>query len=298
MKLSLIQMNSGHDRDTNVARACQFIDQAAQNRPDMIVLPEFFNTLYFAPYRDYKYIKWAEQENGYTMTRIKEKARQHDVYIIATIYEEEAPGLYFDTAMIVDPKGQIIGKYRKTHPGAYRYLEKIYFRYGSKYPVFHIQNWRIGIVICYDLFFPESARCSMLNGAELLVVPFCAPLGALSPDVSNLPLSTGAEAIDRDRKTWNRNWEAKMTVRASENVVYLAACNHSGQEGKVVFEGGTCIIDPQGEVVAAAGAEEEIITADLSRELLIYTRQTNPLLRDRRPDLYKAITSETDDLIS
>ncbi len=294
MKLSLIQMNASQDRDPPVARACQFIDQAAQKGSELIVLPEFFNTLYFAQYRDYKYVEWAERDDGYTMTRVRDKARQHGTYIIATIYEEENPGLYYDTAMVVDPAGQIVGKYRKTHPGSFRALEKIYFRPGSKYPVFRIHDWTVGIIICYDLSFPESARCVMLNGAELVVVPFCAPAGYLSPATSNLPSSTGKESIDLEASL--RRWEMQMTIRASENIVYLAPCNHVGQEGDAIMIGGTRIVDPRGRIVAAAGADEEVIYADLDRDLFVETRRITPFLRDRRPDLYKAITTETDDL--
>ncbi len=295
MKLSLIQMNSGQDRDTNVVRACQFIDQAAQNRPDLIVLPEFFNSLYFGQYRDYKYVQWAEPDDGYTMTCIKDKARQHGVHIIATIYEEETPGICFDTAMVVDPQGQIAGKYRKTHPAAYRSLETIYYRYGSKYPVFQIHDWRVGIVICYDLFFPEPARCVTLNGAELVIAPFAEPAGFLSPATSNIPNDTGEEKIDQEM--WYYQWHARMRVRALENTIYLAPCNHTGQEDEAVFAGGTLIVDPRGRVISEAGAEEGIITAELNREVLRQIRQTTPFLRDRRPDLYRAITSETEDLL-
>lgn len=295
MKLCLIQMNSSQDRDTNVARACQFIDQAAQDEPDLIVIPEFFNTLYFGQYRDYKYVQWAERDDGYAMTRIKDKARQHSVYIIATLYEEESPGICFDTAMVLDPQGQIVGKYRKIHPAAHRSLESIYYRYGSKYPVFQIHDWKVGIVICYDLFFPESARCVTLNGAELVIVPFAEPAGFLSPATSNIPDNTGEKAINIE--AWYDLWKARMRVRALENIAYLAPCNHSGQEGEAVFGGGTLIVDPKGRVIAEAGEEEGIITAELSREFLVQARQTTPFLRDRRPHLYKAITSETEDLL-
>jgi len=296
LKLGLIQMNANQDRDTNVTRSCQFIDQAAQAGCHLIVLPEFFNTLYFAQYRDYEYIKWAEREDGYTMTRIREKALQHGVHIIATIYEEENPGLYYDTAMVVSPTGQITGKYRKTHPGSYRSLEKIYFRPGSKYPVFQIQDWKVGIVICYDLLFPETVRCVMLNGAELVVVPFCAPAGFLTPATTNLPGSAGKEFIDLE--SWLRGWEMQMAVRAGENIVYLAPCNHVGQEGEAVLLGGTRIVDPGGKTVVTAGTGEEVITAELDRDLFVRARQTTPFLRDRRPDLYKIISTETDDVAS
>ena len=296
MKLSLIQMNSGNDRDSNVARACDFIDQAAREKPDLIVLPEFFNNLYFAQYRDYKYVQWAEQDDGFTITRIKEKAKQHGVYIIATIYEQDQPGICFDTAMVIDQQGQIIGKYRKTHPAGYRALELIYYRYGSKYPVFEIHDWKVGIVICYDLHFPESARCVALNGAELIIVPFASPVGYLSPDSSSLPDSAGPDSIDKTG--WLSRWNARMTCRAIENIAFLAPCNHTGQEGDAVFCGSSRIVDPKGEVIVDAGEEEKVITAELDRQFLINARQTTPFLRDRRPHLYKAIVSETEDLPS
>jgi len=295
MKLSLIQMNAGQDRDTNVTRACQFIDKAAQEKPDLIVLPEFFNIVYIGQYRDYKYIQWAEQDDGYTMTRIRDKARQHGAYIIATIYEEESPGICFDTAIVVDPQGQIAGKYRKTHPAAYRSLEVIYYRYGSKYPVFRIHGWKVGIVICYDLFFPESARCVTLNGAELIIVPYAEPTAFLSPAASNIPEDTGEKAINKEK--WYQLWVARMRVRALENTAYVAPCNHTGKEDEAAFAGGTLVVDPKGKIVCEAGEEEGIITTELDRKLLIQARQTNPFLRDRRPSLYKAITAETEDLL-
>lgn len=296
MKLSLIQMNCGNDRDSNVARACDFIDQAAKEKPDLIVIPEFFNSGFFAQYRDYKYVQWAEKDDGFSITRIKEKAKQHSVYIIATIYEQEQPGIYFDTAIVIDQQGQIIGKYRKTHPAGYRSLELIYYRYGSKYPVFEIHDWKVGIVICYDLHFPESARCVTLNGAELIIVPFASPAGFLSPESSNIPDSTGPNSIDK--AGWLRKWDARMTCRSIENIVFLAPCNHTGQEGEAVFCGGSRIVDPKGEVIVDAGEEERVITAELDRQLVINARQTTPFLRDRRPHIYKAIVSETEDLLS
>ena len=296
MNLSLIQMNCGSDRDTNVARACDFIDRAAKDKPDLIVLPEFFNNLYFAQYRDYKYVQWAEPDDGFSISRVKEKAKQHKVYIIATLYEQERPGLYFDTAMVINPQGQIIGKYRKTHPAGYRALELIYYRYGSKFPVFEIHGWKVGIVICYDLFFPETARSVTLNGAELIIVPFASPIGYLSPESSSLPDGTGPASLDK--AGWLHRWDAKMTMRAIENIVFLAPCNHSGQEGEAIFNGGSRIVDPKGDIIVDAGEEERVITADLKREHLINARQTTPFLRDRRPHLYKALVSETEDLPS
>lgn len=134
MRLTLIQMNSRTaSRDDNVARACASVDEAARQKPDMVVLPEFFHVEYFPQYR-------------------------------------------YDTAMLINPQGEIAGKYRKVHPAALLSLEKIYFRGGSSFPVFRVGEWTIGFSICYDNLFPESCRCLALHGAELIIAPYATPV--------------------------------------------------------------------------------------------------------------------------
>lgn len=273
MKIALIQMNSNKSRDENVKLACSYIDQAAEGNPDLVVLPEFFNHFYFFQYRDYNYIELGERDDGYTISRIKAKAKEHNLFIIATIFEEQAPGVYYDTAMVIDPEGDIIGKYLKTHPAGVRSLEKMYFRFGSKYPVFRIKDWKMGIVICYDTHFPESVRSVTLNGAELVVIPFAAPYKE-----DNMRSHT-------------------IITRAYENGVYVAACNKVGLEGEWTLGGDSLIVNPFGKVVAEAGrAGDKIITAELNRDLVYEARRIMPMLRDRRPDLYTAITTTTEDL--
>jgi N-carbamoylputrescine amidase len=270
MKLALIQMNSVEALEPNLRKAERLIDEAvAAHRPDLIVLPEFFNRLYFAQYRDYRYIDWAEREDGPTLTAIRNKARQHGTSIIATVYEESGPGVYYDTAFVIDPEGRTAGCYRKTHPAAEQSLEKIYFRYGSRFPVFPIGDLRVGINICYDTWFPESARVAALNGADLIVVPFAAR----------------AKGV----------WRSVMRARAFENGVYFAPCNKVGQEGEQHLGGSSMIVDPLGEVLAEAGdADETCIAASLSRDTVYAARRSLPMWRDRRPDLYRAIATEMD----
>ncbi|MFQ5972307.1 MAG: carbon-nitrogen hydrolase family protein [Alphaproteobacteria bacterium] len=272
MKLSLIQMNGALGREKNVDKACRLIAEAAvSEKPDLVVLPEFFNMMYAFQYRDYRYIDWAERDDGHTMSRMREKAREHGIHIVATIFEEEAAGVYYDTAMIIDPDGGIIGKYRKVQPAAVRSLEKIYFRYGSYFPVFSIGGWRVGINICYDTAFPESARCTAINGAELIVAPFAAP---------------------------ERNcWREMMVTRAFENGLYFAPCNKVGEEGDWVFAGRSMIVDPAGEVVAEADdATEQIISATLDRDAVYQARRARPVFRDRRPELYKPLCMASEDI--
>lgn len=270
MRITLIQMNGAAGRDENVARACDLIDQAvAAERPDLIVLPEFFNTLYFPQYRDMAYTALAEPDDGPTMTRIRAKAAEHGVHIVATIYEEEGPGLLYDTAMLVGPDGAIQDKYRKVHPSAVLSLEKIYFRYGSQFRVARIGDWRVGFVVCYDMLFPESARVTALLGADLIVAPYATTRTVM--------------------------WREMLRTRAFENGVYLAACNKVGVEGEWTFGGTSLIVDPLGEIlVEASGTGDDTITATLDRDAVHAARRRYPAMRDRRPDLYGAITTEMD----
>lgn len=299
MRLALIQMNATEDRPANVDRACDYIDRAVRDHgAELIVLPEFFNAIYFAQFRDLEYQSWAETEAGPATTRIRDKAREHGVHIISTVYEEESPGLYYDTAMVIDPEGQIVEKYRKTHPAGLRAVEKIYFRYGTKFPIIDILGWKVGINICYDLSFPESARILAVKGAELIIVPYCIPAGYVgsehNSEHTSAPGVAGEEFMDRGR--WMRWWDSLIQTRAYENVAYVAPVNHVGQEGKAVFFGGTKLVAPDGETVVQAEEQDDIIVADLDRDLFEQTRRLTPFFRDRRPDLYTALSTETDDL--
>jgi N-carbamoylputrescine amidase len=265
-------MNSrANARDENIDRACAFLDQAAGQGADIAVLPEFFNNEYFPQYRDYRYMDYAEAEDGVTQTRIRECAQRHKLYVVSTIFEMARPGLYYDTAMLIDPTGNIVGKYRKVHPAALLSLEKIYFRGGSTFPVFRVHDWTIGFSICYDNLFPESCRCVALNGAELIIAPYATPI--------------------------DDPWENFLTTRALENGVYLAACNHVGQEGEWRMSGKSMIIDPRGKIAhQASGTEEEVFTIDIDRNAVLDARRRFPLHRDRRPDAYTAITLPTEKL--
>lgn len=272
MRVALIQMCSRTAaRDENVERAAASVDEAARQGGELVVLPEFFNTEYFPQYRDYRYMDYAEPEDGYTQSRMRAKAREHRIHLLSTIFEMARPGLYYDTAMLFGPEGQIVGKYRKVHPAALLSLEKIYFRGGSTFPVFRVGEWTVGISTCYDNLFPESCRCLALQGAEMILAPYATPVA--DP------------------------WENFLTTRALENGVFLAACNHVGQEGDWRMSGKSMIIDPLGTIrVQASGSEEQLIAWDCSRDEVIQARRRFPLFRDRRPDAYGAIARNTEEL--
>lgn len=271
MRISLIQMNSrAAARDENVDRASQFITRAAADGAELVVLPEMFPCEYFPQYRDYKYMDYAEPDTGHTTCRMRSLAATLKIWIVSTIFEMERPGLYFDTAMLINPAGEIAGKYRKVHPAALLSLEKIYFRGGSSFPVFRVGEWTVGCSICYDNLFPESCRCLAVRGAELIVAPYATPI--------------------------DDPWENFLTTRALENGVFLAACNHVGQEGDWRMAGKSMMITPRGKIaVQASGSDEAVIALDIAREDVIAARRNFPLFRDRRPEVYSAIAAPVEE---
>lgn len=273
VRLATIQMNSVEDAKDNLAKAEAMIEQAVKERDaELVVVPEFFNIPYVFQWRDYKHIDRAEPADGPTITLMRRLAKQHGIALVATIFEEEAAGLYYDTAFMIERDGSVVGKYRKAHPAAVQSLEKIYFRYGSHFPVASLRGLRVGAVICYDTFFPESARCVALNGAEVIVIPFAAP------EV--------------------KAWRSVMVARAFENGVWLAPTNKVGREGEWVFGGHSMIVDPFGEVRAEAPTDAEaILDCTISREAAFQARREKPMFRDRRPDLYRPICTPTEDIV-
>jgi predicted amidohydrolase len=273
MRISLIQMNSrAGSLEDNVERACGFVARAAGERTELAILPEFFNREYFPQYRDYSYMNYAETDDGYTQTRMKKAARAHGIWLVSTIFEMERPGLYYDTAMLIDPQGNITAKYRKVHPAALLSLEKIYFRGGSSFPVFNLGEWKIGFSTCYDNLFPESCRCLALRGAEVIIAPYATPVA--DP------------------------WENFLSTRALENGVYLAACNHVGQEGEWRMSGKSMIISPAGKIlIQASGTDEQIISWEIDPQEVVCARRNFPLFRDRRPDTYGDIAARMEDLL-
>ena len=273
MKIAAVQMTSSTDVGENIGRACAFVERAAQDHgAALVVLPEFFNTLYFAQYQDKAYHALAEPEDGRTLTAIREQARRSGIAVIATIYEMAGPGLYYDTAFHIDPDGAIRFRYRKTHPAAVLSLEKLYFRYGSRFDTYGMDEWRIGIGICYDMAFPETARCLAVAGAELLIAPYATSRTSMFQEV--------------------------LRTRAFENGCYLVAANKVGREGDWTFGGQSVIADPYGTVLATCDTQEQaIISAELSRDAVIKARIDFPARRDRRPELYGAITTAVDDTL-
>ena len=273
MKLGVIQMTSGLDVAANVAKACAYIERAAgEHGAELVLLPEFFNTIYFAQYRDLAWMRLAEAETGPSLEAVRACAQHAKVHVVATIYEIAGPGLYFDTAFHIDPDGAIRFRFRKIHPAGVKSLEKLFFRYGSRLDTYGLDAWRVGIGICYDMGFPETARALTVNGAELLLAPY---------------------ATSRTEM-----FQEMLRTRAFENGAYLAAANKVGREGDWQMGGHSLIADPAGRVLASGdGRDEALLVAEIDRAKLMEARTRWPVLRDRRPDLYRALAAEPDALL-
>lgn len=274
IRLVTVQMNSSDDLKANLAKIEHFVETAVREHwADLVVIPEFFNIPYVFQWRDYTHIDRAEPADGPSITLMRKLAKRFGIGIVATIFEEESAGLYYDTAFMIERDGSIVTKYRKVHPAAVNSLEKIYFRYGSYFPVVKLCGLRVGAIICYDTLFPESARCVAVNGAELIVVPFAAP-----------PMAV---------------WRSMMITRAFENGVWFAPTNKVGLEGEWTFGGCSMIVDPLGNVVAECDdSQEGLIAATISRQSVFAARREKPMFRDRRPDLYAPIGTPTENISS
>lgn len=269
MRIACVQMRSTEDLQGNLAQAAAYIEQAAGQGAELVVLPEFFNTIFFAQYQDSKYHALAETDAGPSISAMREAAQRHGIAVVATIYEKVEAGLYFDTAMHIDPAGEIVFKYRKVHPAAVHSLEKIYFRYGTRFDTYKLADWRVGIGICYDMGFPETARCLAVSGAELLLAPYATSRVNMFQEV--------------------------LRTRAFENGCFLAAANKVGREGDWHMGGGSLIVAPDGTVLQSADtASNALLVADIDRAHVEQARIAYPSRRDRRPDLYSSLAREVD----
>lgn len=289
MKAALIQMDSKFaEIDRNITTAERLIDEAAQQEADIILLPEYWSTAFFPATRDYKCYNLAAPDTGPAITAMKDKAVQHQLHIIAPIFERDGSELFYNTAMLINPNGEIIGKYRKTHIGPDRHIvidgkldtalgcESIYFRPGTQYPIFRIGGWKVGIMICYDTYFPEAARCLTLAGAEVIFSPF---------------------GIADTKDTL---WKGLLATRAFENMVYVLVANNIGtvpapDVPEYRLGGKSIAFDPIGKLISEASYdEEEILMIKLERAHLNYARRLHFLFRDRRPEGYGIISTLTD----
>ena len=263
-------------RDANVAKHVTMIEQAASQGVQILCMQEIFTGPYFCAEQSTRWYDHTERiPGGPTTTLMQGLAKKHQMVIVVPLYEEDGPGVYYNTAAVIDADGTYLGKYRKNHiphvaPG---FWEKFYFRPGNLgYPVFDTAYAKVGVYICYDRHFPEGARALGLNGAELVLNP--------SATVAGL-----SEYL----------WKLEQPAHAVANGYFVGAINRVGTEAPWnigEFYGQSYFVDPRGQFLAQGSRDkDELVVADLDFDKIREVRNTWQFYRDRRPESYGALTA-------
>jgi len=278
--VGLVQMTCAPEPEANMKKAVARIAEAAGRGAQVVCLQELFRSQYFCQTEDIALFKLAETIPGPSTEELSAVAKQHNVVIVASLFEKRTAGLYHNTAVILDADGQMAGKYRKMHiPDDPLFYEKFYFTPGDLGFASHdTQHGKIGTLVCWDQWFPEAARLTALSGAQFLFYPTA--IGWL-PDEEQ-------EMNDAQHQAW----ETIQRGHAIANGVYVVVVNRVGAEGKLKFWGQSFVVDPFGRIIAKASAdEEEILVIECPLENIERTRQNWPFLRDRRIESYGGLGS-------
>ena len=290
-RVGLVQMSATPDPDKNLQRAIDRLHQAAAKGAQIVCLPELFQTQYFCQREDAALFDLAEPIPGPATTRLAEAAKLLHIVLIGSLFEKRAPGVYHNTAVMIDADGSLRGIYRKMHiPDDPLYYEKYYFTPGDLgFKAFDTNVGRVGTLVCWDQWYPEGARLTALQGAQVLFYP------------------TAIGWHPAEKEQWgvaqHDAWQTIQRAHAIANGVYVAVVNRVGfEEGDIrgnkapgkglEFWGGSFVADPFGRVIAQASHDkEEILIADVDLKALEDIRRNWPFLRDRRIDSYGPLTS-------
>lgn len=279
VNVGLVQMSCTNDREKNLQKAINKIKEAAAKGAQIICLQELFTSLYFCDEENHDNFSLAEPIPGPSSNTLSDLAKELNIVIIASLFEKRAQGLYHNTTAVLDADGTYLGKYRKMHipddPGFY---EKFYFTPGDLgYKVFKTQFAAIGVLICWDQWYPEAARITSLMGAEILFYP-----------------TAIGWATSQDQATNTEQYNAWQTIQRSHavaNGVHVVSVNRVGHEAGVNFWGGSFVSNPFGTILHQASHQsEETIVQEVDLSKTGSYRIHWPFLRDRRVDSYQPIT--------
>jgi N-carbamoylputrescine amidase len=283
-QIGLVQMAMSADPEDNLERAAARVEEAAARGAEVVCLPEMFRTRYFCQREDAALFDLAETIPGPSTDRLSRAARKAGVAVVAPIFEKRAPGLYHNSAVVLERDGSVAGLYRKMHiPDDPAFYEKFYFAPGDLgFKAFPLQAGRIGTLICWDQWYPEGARLTALQGASVLFYPTA--IGWHPHEKAR----HGAAQLDA--------WRTVQRSHAIANGVYVAAVNRVGHERSapgdagLEFWGNSFLCDPFGVVVAEASADrEEILVGEIDPGRIEEVRRGWPFLRDRRIDAYAGL---------
>ena len=283
--IGLVQTRCSADPATNLHRTLHAASRAIEQGAQIICTPELFGSLYFCQSEDHSQFKLAEKIPGPTTERFQKLARKHKVVVIASLFEKRAPGLYHNTAVIIDADGALLGCYRKMHiPDDPLFYEKFYFTPGDLgFRAWQTRYAKIGALICWDQWYPEAARLTALQGAEILFYPTA---------IGWHPSEKTDHGVDQ-----HASWEVIQRSHAIANGCYVAVANRIGLERPaggdgLEFWGQSFVAGTSGQILARASVDkEENLLVDLDLAKIDVTRTHWPFLRDRRIDAYGNLTS-------
>ena len=280
LNIGLVQMSCSADGKANLEKAIAGVKDAASKGAQIVCLQELFTSLYFCDVEDYENFKLAEPIPGPTTDALSAIAKETGVVIIASLFEKRAQGLYHNTTAVLDADGSYLGKYRKMHiPDDPAYYEKFYFTPGDLgYKIFKTKFANIGVLICWDQWYPEAARLTALMGAEILFYP------------TAIGWATSQHAATNEEQ-YNA-WQTIQRSHAVANGVHVVSVNRVGfeQNGAMKFWGGSFVSNPFGTLLAKASHDQEevmVVPVDLSNTDSYRTHW--PFMRDRRIDSYADI---------
>lgn len=277
VNVGLVQMGCTADAQENVSKAIAGIRNAAAQGAQIVCLQELFTSLYFCDVEAYENFELAEAIPGATTDLLSTVAKETGVVIIASLFEKRAQGLYHNTTAVIDADGAYLGKYRKMHiPDDPAYYEKFYFTPGDLgYKVFETKFAKIGVLICWDQWYPEAARLTSLMGAEILFYPTAIGWATSQEEATNT-------------EQYNA-WQTIQRSHAIANGVHVVSVNRVGleQDGAMKFWGGSFVSNPFGTLLSKASHDdEEVMVTEIDLDKTDSYRTHWPFLRDRRIDSY------------
>ncbi len=275
IKLAGIQISCSEEKERNIEKAVKFAQIAIEKGAHLICFQELFTTHWFPKEMNKGYFSLAEKTNGLTITRMQKLAEEYGVVLICPIFEKGEDSFY-NSAVVIDAGGKILGSYRKVHvPQIPLWEERYYFSSGDHgFPVFQTKFAPIGVQICWDNFFPEGSRILALGGAKVIFSPTAAAFAS------------------------QKKWETAISSNAIANGVYVFRVNRVGSEEKQDFYGRSFCISPEGELLdKPTGMKDSIALVEIDLKSVEKARKEWPFLRDRRPETYKEISERAEQIV-
>jgi N-carbamoylputrescine amidase len=269
IRVAGIQMACGQTKEKNIERAIKLVSLAAERGSQIVCLQELFHTHWFPQDINKDNFELAEPYDGPTIAAMQPLAREKKVVLVCPIFEKDGEDTFYNSAIVIDSGGEILGVYRKVHiPQIPLWEEKSYFTPGNGgFPVFSTSYAKVGVQICWDNFFPEGTRCLALKGAQIILAP------------------TAAAFASQDR------WLTMIAANAMTNGVFVLRVNRVGSEERQDFYGKSFCVGPEGELLGSpSGIKEGILFADVDLQAIARYRKEYPFLRDRRPKVYEDIS--------